>query len=146
MSNVPVYIRNHEAVTAAFGYWPSFHDAHVLDFSCSGPASPGVVTLVLHGFEMARKTDARGFFELIKHHRVAFRFTLLEGDDFQPPVGGNILLDLEFSTEEEFHRRKFFTVQLTSAIEPSLCAEFRVQAGEVVSVVPCSTSGDIYPA
>ena len=32
MPSVPTYLRNHQAVINAFGYWPDFHDSPVLSF------------------------------------------------------------------------------------------------------------------
>ncbi len=48
MTSVPTYLRNHEAVLNAFGYWPDFHDARVLGFRYrEGTGSR--VELDLHG-------------------------------------------------------------------------------------------------
>lgn len=54
-----------------FGYWPSFHDAEVLDLkiSRSGPS-----TIRIHTFKMTDLVNRQGFFVCIKHVVVSFVF------------------------------------------------------------------------
>ena len=59
MMQAPSYLRNTRAVVEAFGYWPSFHDAAVVDIRYD-PDGGGVVGLTLHGWEITREVDERG--------------------------------------------------------------------------------------
>jgi hypothetical protein len=54
-----------------FGYWPSFHDAEVLDLRLcrSGPS-----TIRVHTFETTDLVNSDGFFVCIKHVVVSFVF------------------------------------------------------------------------
>ncbi len=70
-------IENSEALISVFGYWPSFHDAEVLELliqrngSSSGCAS--IVALV-HVFEMTNQIKSDGHFLCHKHSIVSFAF------------------------------------------------------------------------
>jgi hypothetical protein len=66
-----------------FGYAPRFHDAEVLrlDFDREG----ATCHLVVHGFEMTKEVDARGFFVCTKHVVTTFllkELTNMEIDGF----------------------------------------------------------------
>ena len=52
-----------------FGFWPSFHDAEVikLHLNRSGPSS-----LAIHTWEMTKRVDSKGHYELEKHVVVEF--------------------------------------------------------------------------
>jgi hypothetical protein len=54
-----------------FGYWPSFHDAEVLDLKLcrSGPS-----TIRVHSFETTDLVNSQGFFVCTKHVVVSFVF------------------------------------------------------------------------
>jgi hypothetical protein len=58
---------------AWFGYWPSFHDAEVLDLELH---RTGNSRIRIHAFEMTDQVNAQGFFVCIKHVIVNF---VLEG-------------------------------------------------------------------
>jgi hypothetical protein len=141
MTPVPSYLRNTQAVLEAFGYWPSFHDAPVIDFRYRLDAV-GVVGFTLHGWEMTREVDERGYFRLIKHHLVEFAFQQISDADLERFTSmGNILFGLGFSTPEEFEAAGKFRVLLDSAMGGDLCGSFWAQRGEVLSVCPCDKDG-----
>jgi hypothetical protein len=62
-----------------FGYWPTFHDAVVVDshLNCSGPCS-----VTLHTWNMTNDVDARGYYILDKHAIVTFEFGNVKEIDF----------------------------------------------------------------
>src|SRR4051812_46679653 len=102
----PTYLHGYETVVAAFGYWPSFHDGPLLSLDHS-PAA-GAIDMLVHGDEMTRETDARGFFGSFKHHLIRFRFSgvaELELHDFDIP---NTLFELVFSDPAAFQRVRRF--------------------------------------
>ena len=76
-------IENSEAVTSVFGYWPSFHDAEVLELVLrrdgSGPGRASVVAHV-HVFEMTNQVMPNGHFLCHKHSIVSLVFE--DADEF----------------------------------------------------------------
>ena len=133
MKDAPHYLRNHEAVVSAFGYWPSFHDAPVLGFEHVGDR----VTLALHAWEMTSRVDAAGYFVLEKHHVVRFAFHGVTEADLTGFIPANILFALRFSPASEFDATGRFTVELDSALGGDLSGSFAASSGEVAAVLPC---------
>jgi hypothetical protein len=131
----PTYLRSHELVLAAFGYWPTFHDSPVLSFR--GPGEDSTLDFTLHAFEASGESDARGYHILQKHHLVRFAFGGVVESDLEHFLRENILFDLGFSAPSEFQSTGRFTVWLDSAMGGDLCGSFVAQSGEVVSVLPC---------
>lgn len=125
----------------AFGYWPRFHDAPVVDFQHIREGQ-GSVELSVHGWEMTPEVDERGFFKLVKHHLVRFAFHGISDPDLDRFASmGNILYALGFSTTEEFAATGKFSVELELAIGGDLCGSFAARSGEVVEVSPCDGEG-----
>jgi hypothetical protein len=142
MTPVPSYLRNNEAVVKAFGYWPSFHDAPVIDFRYK-PDGAGVAGFTLHGWEMTPEVDERGYFKLTKHHLVEFAFQEISDADLERFTSmGNILFELGFSRPEEFEVAGKFRVRLDSAIGGNLRGCFWARRGEVLSVCRCDKDGN----
>lgn len=133
----PTYLPGYEAVVAAFGYWPSFHDAPLLSFEHSDAS----LAMVIHADEMTRDVDERGFFGSIKHHLVRFRFSGvhdLQVRQFDVP---NTLFEIVFSDPAEFSSTGRFTVTLQSVMGGGCDATFTAASGEVSSVTPCDKEG-----
>jgi hypothetical protein len=68
-----------------FGFWPDFHDAEVIRFHLnrSGPSY-----LAVHTWQMTKRIDSQGFYELEKHVVVEFildEVSNLSLDGFQQP-------------------------------------------------------------
>lgn len=86
MLRTPKYVQGAGLVLDAYGYWPSFHDARLVGVQVDGTGA-GAVMLTIHAFEMTSETDERGYFRLVKHHAIRFRFddvvdvTISRGDD-----------------------------------------------------------------
>jgi len=59
-----------------FGYWPSFHDAEVLDLNL---VRTGRSTVRIHTFEMTDQVNSQGFFACAKHVIVTFVFDGVTG-------------------------------------------------------------------
>ncbi len=59
-------IKNANLVSSAMGYWPSFHDAEIIDFETVGET----VTVKIHVWEMTSEVDDAGFFGKRNHHMV----------------------------------------------------------------------------
>lgn len=67
-----------EKLTNVFGYWPSFHDAEVLEVHLSrGHIDPAqniyqfpILTLKMHVWELTKEVDLEGYL-VTKHHTLA---------------------------------------------------------------------------
>ncbi len=74
-------IENAEAVTSAFGYWPSFHDAEVLEVSIKRAGELGAnpcLTAVIHVFEMTSQVSPDGHYVCQNHSVVTLLFQDLD--------------------------------------------------------------------
>lgn len=86
MENIASPITGSEKLTNIFGYWPSFHDAEVLELHLwRGYVEPDknsyifpVLTLRVHVWEMTKEVDEHGFFVLRHHTLVTLRFRDVE--------------------------------------------------------------------
>lgn len=54
-----------------FGFWPSFHDAEVIELHLNRRAPS---CLAIHTWEMTNRLDSKGYYELEKHVVVEFTF------------------------------------------------------------------------
>lgn len=86
-----------------FGYWPDFHDAEVVRFRLEG----GMLSLVIHTWEMTNQVDAKGFYELRKHVVVEFVIEAISTIDVQDPWDHSILFDLGIDKTETLFRLSF---------------------------------------
>lgn len=135
MRTTPKHIQNAERVVAAFGYWPSFHDARVDGVQVDG----STVMFTVHGFEMTSETDERGYFRLSKHHEVRFRFE--DVVDVTMPRHSDLLMELEIDDELDSDGR--FRVVLESCVgneSEGYGGAFRARSGSVLDVIPSATS------
>ena len=135
----PTYIRNHQAVLATYGYWPSFHDAPLLSFTHS-PAPASTVDLSVHAFEMTHEVNAEGFYILIKHHVIRFLFHDVADVELRQFDVPNTLFEMRFSPSRDEHSTRRFTVELQSVLGGDCVASFAAGSGEVVSVMPYDES------
>lgn len=80
-----------------FGFWPSFHDAEIVEIRLN---RKGQSSLKLHVFQMTPEVDERGFFVLDKHAIV----TLLLQDVLDLELIGfshqNVIFGLEIKQDE----------------------------------------------
>jgi hypothetical protein len=136
----PTYLPGYEAVVAAFGYWPSFHDAPLLSLEQS-PADASLAMLI-HADEMTRDVDERGFFGSIKHHLVRFGFSGVRDLALRQFDVPNTLFEIVFSDPAEFSSTGRFTVTLQSVMGGGCDATFTAASGEVSSVTPCDKEGN----
>ena len=133
----PTYLPGYEAVIAAFGYWPSFHDAPLLSLEQSETS----LAMLIHADEMTREVDEHGFFGSIKHHLVRFRFSGVCDFALRQFDVPNTLFEISFSDPAEFSSTGRFTVTLQSVMGGGCDATFTAASGEVTSVIPCDEEG-----
>lgn len=78
MSDIAEHIEGAEKITNIFGYWPSFHDAEIINFHLwRGDVDPDrkkyigpVLTLLVHLWELTNEVNTEGFL-ILKHHTLA---------------------------------------------------------------------------
>lgn len=125
----------------SFGYWPSFHDAQVVDFRYATEGS-GFISLTLHTWEMTAEVEERGYFRRIKHHLVQFAFREISDAHLENfTAAGNILFGVWFSTPGECKACGEFWVDLDSAMGSDRGGSFHARVGEIVGVAPCDGQG-----
>jgi hypothetical protein len=134
--DVPTHILNHQTVVDYFGRWPSFHDANVLAYELGVESES--LSFTLHTWLMTDEVDAKGYFVLRNHALVSFRFGSLHDVEMDEFRSGNILFGLEISPCSD---PASFHVGLDSVMDMS--GSFSARAGEVVSVIPCTSDGKV---
>jgi hypothetical protein len=80
-----------EKLYAWFGYWPSFHDAEVVEMHLSRSSSS---SLAVHTWEMTSEVDKQGYYALTKHIVVEFVLKGISSLDLSGFNHQNVLSDL----------------------------------------------------
>ena len=150
MKDIEARIEGSEKLTGIFGYWPSFHDAEVIELSFwRGAVNPEagrytfpVLTVKLHLWEMTRDLDAKGYFVLVKHTLATIRFhdvleSKIEGFNHQ-----NAILGLDISCGE---RSEGPSPIFAATFRPAfgLDASLQCMRVEVVDALPCAEDGTL---
>src|SRR3569833_192095 len=130
-----------EIVTGWFGYWPSMHDAEILsvDFRRAVADSGPGLCLKVHAFEMTREVTERGYFKLIKHCIIEFRFENIDDVDlrnfshqnvidgislsFLPAAGGPRRISVEVESLDRMELRFSCEKAVVAGLTPGLPAE-----------------------
>ncbi len=124
-------VRNCEFLVDALGFWPSFHDAHVLSASRAGDRCE----VLIYVFRMTDKVDEQGYFVSADHHRVSFTMTGVSEctlpDNYEPDV----LFELLFECSED---------AVTATFSSVMDQDWRVRcrAVDLSNVVPCGPRGE----
>jgi hypothetical protein len=151
MANIESLIQGSERITNIFGYWPSFHDAEVLDLHFWRGHSDAtkdlydfpVLTLKIHLWELTKEVNSEGFL-VLKHHTLAtLRFANVEGDfEMHGFNHQNSILELSITSIE---RTKIpspcFSVEIVPAF--GMGASFHCSQIEVVDATPCEENGSM---
>ncbi len=72
LSDAIVRIKNYQAVTSYFGFWPWFHDAEVLRVEMARTDSGPALAMDVHVFHLFSEPDERGSHKLLKQCVVSF--------------------------------------------------------------------------
>ena len=135
-------IEGSEKLTTVFGYWPSFHDAEVIEFNLwrgeidtdAGKYIFPTLTTKVHLWEMTSEVDARGYY-VLRHHTLA---TLRFHDIAEFQMDGfnhqNAIQGLSIVVEEREASTPFIRVEFEPAFGVG-CA-FRCTRMEVLSAEP----------
>ena len=147
---IAALIEGNEKLTSIFGYWPSFHDAEVLDVHLwRGDVQPKekqylfpVLTTKLHVWELTKEVNQQGYFVLRKHTLATLRFhdvldLRLEGFNQQ-----NAILELSITRNRSSESPAgAFVVNFDPAF--GMGAAFTCSRIEVVDAVRCSDDGGV---
>ncbi len=133
-------IINAEKLTAIFGRWPSFHDAHLKSVVIeeSGQRS---VSVLLHVFQMTSAVDAQGFYVLQNHVLATLKFRgikdlVTQRTEFETTLFA--LTNNEVSIDEN---KTFFEVDFEDAIGDGFILQFKCHEVDVVEVISCDPEG-----
>lgn len=153
MANIESLIRGSEKITDIFGYWPSFHDAEVLDLHFwRGQVDPGksiydfpVLTLKIHLWELTKEVSSKGFLVLKNHTLATLRFVNVE-EDFEMHGFNhqNAILELSITSVERTKAPSpCFSVKVISAF--GIGASFSCAQIQVVDATSCEEDGSVGP-
>ncbi|WNG39623.1 hypothetical protein F0U61_42585 [Archangium violaceum] len=144
MDDASSFFANAERLTRIFGYWPSFHDAEVLELNLSrggngaevGGDNAPILTARIYVFEMTSKVRS-GRFVLRNHTRVTLRFEGVDGLELDGFNHQNALNALSF---ELVPRTDGGPSLLAVTFDPAygLGASFTCRSAEVVEAEACS--------
>lgn len=97
------FIKGSEQLVQAMGYWPSFHDATVVESSRTADS----FSVKLHVFAMTDKMDSVGYYLLEKHHLVSFRFLGVKTNTLPAGYANDCLSSLTFRKSGELLQAEF---------------------------------------
>lgn len=140
-------IANAHLVVAAFGYWPSFHDAEIKSIRLARAGSEvlngPILDLEIHAFEMTdRLSPGSTTYHLDKHNLISFRFSevtelQLDGFNHQNAIFGLSISDMS----EAGWEGPRLMVEIESSFGASI--SFYCVTAAVNSVVPCGGDGEV---
>lgn len=92
---VPTYISGHEKVTGHYGWWPTFHDAEILEIQLTrdGPAC----RIKLFVYDMYRAPNTREWVETEKYANILFQFNDVVDIDLKGFNEQNVLSRIDFN-------------------------------------------------
>jgi Immunity protein 50 len=148
MAGIESLIVGSGKLTTIFGYWPSFHDAEVLELHFwrgniqaeKGIYDFPVLTLAIHVWELTREVDPQGY--LICRHHTLTKLKFYDVDDFQMQGFNhqNAMMELALRSEERSEGPSpYFAVEVAPAF--GMGASFKCLRVEVLDAVPCSDDG-----
>lgn len=128
--DIPWFVENGKSLFEAMGYWPSFHDAKVVDVSRDGDAF--VVTA--HLFAMTDHLDSAGFYGLEKHNLVVIAMRGVVSNSLPSDYSSDCLEGLSFHRADDLAQLRF--VSHMGQDGAVTCSEV-----EIASVTTCSSKG-----
>jgi hypothetical protein len=152
MENIESLIVGSEKLTKVFGYWPSFHDAEVLELhfdrgdiqTDKGIYKFPVLSLKIHVWELTKEVDSKGYLVLRHHMVTTLKFCDVSDCQMQGFNHQNAMMELAlYSHQRTEGPSPYFAVELEPAF--GLGASFKCLRIEVVDAVPCSENGKAIP-
>ena len=148
MAGIESLIAGSDKLTTVFGYWPSFHDAEVLELHfVRGNVQPQkgiydfpLLTLRIHVWELTRDIDSAGYLILKHHTLVTLRFRDISDFQMQGFNHQNALMELAVTAQERTEGPSpYFAVELVAAF--GMGASFKCLGMEVLDAIPCTSEG-----
>jgi hypothetical protein len=152
MQNIESLIVGSEKLTNIFGYWPSFHDAEVLELHFwRGHIDIGqqiydfpVLILKIHLWELTNQTNSEGYLVLRHHTLTTLRFRDVEDFQMQGFNHQNAIFALSMVRQERTERPSpYFSIELEPAF--GISASFKCLGMEVVDATPCDPDITEFP-
>lgn len=151
MSEPEFLVHGSEKLTRIFGYWPSFHDAEVIELHLwRGDIDPDrdryvnpVLTTKLHLWELANETNSQGFLVKRLHTLATLRFHDVEEDiELARFNHQNAIFGLAITKRERYDGP---SPSLAVEFEPifGMGAAFKCQRAEVLDALPCNERGTV---
>jgi len=139
MENIESLIQGSEKLTSIFGYWPSFHDAEIIDLHFwRGVVEPDqgrydfpVLTLRIHVWELTNEVNSKEFLVLKHHTLTTLRFC--DVDEFRMEGFNHQNAILGLSVTHQQSRRPF-------ALFRCACGPC-IWYGRVIQLPPCRGRG-----
>lgn len=148
MTNIESSIAGSQKITTIFGYWPSFHDAEILELHfLRGNVKPEkkiydfpCLTLKIHLWELTKEVNAKGFLVLRYHTLAMLRFT----DVFEFQMQGfnhqNAIMSLSIRCETRSNGPSpYFVVGIDPAF--GMGSSFECLGIEIVDAIRCDEEG-----
>lgn len=148
MAQIESFIEGSDKLTNIFGYWPSFHDAEVIELHfVRGDVDPDnnkyvfpVLTAKLHLWEMTREIKSDGFFGSHKHNLTRLRFYYIDDLKMEGFNHQNAILGLRLTSFQPSEGPSpLFTVHFDPAFV--MGAAFKCARIEVLEAVACTENG-----
>ena len=148
MQDIASHIKGSHKLADILGYWPSFHDAEVLDLHFwRGDVDPSqkqylfpVLTVKIFVWELTNETDDRGYIVLRNHTLTTLQFHDVEEFHMDGFNHQNAILGLSIDQQERTdNTSQLFAVRFDPAF--GMSASFRCTRIEVVEAVRCQKDG-----
>jgi hypothetical protein len=149
MTNIETRIEGSEKLVDIFGYWPSFHDAEVIELNFwRGDVNPEegryifpVLTVKLHLWEITDDVDGRGYLGRRNHTLATVRFHdvykfMMEGFNHQ-----NAIFGLDISQEERSEGPSPVFAVIFRPVALGVDASLTCMHIEVLDAVSCAKNG-----
>jgi hypothetical protein len=152
VASIESLISGSEKITQVFGYWPTFHDAEVLDLhfwrghvdADKGVYDFPVLTLRIHLWELTKEVNSEGYLVLKHHTLTTLRFSDVHDFEMRDFNHQNAIMELSLSSHERTKPPSpYFAVQVIPAF--GISASFNCIRIEVVDAVPCTEAGVAVP-
>jgi hypothetical protein len=129
-------------VIDVFGYFPTFHDGEVIDLHLSRNSDltndypTTSVSFTVHGWEMTSEVTPEGFYRLVKHHLVKFRFDHIDRVNLRDFNHQNVISELLIEKIANPTDHALISVNFDGCY--GIEGGFRAVSGVVVEVIPCT--------
>jgi hypothetical protein len=150
MLDVHLQILNSEKLTKIFGYWPSFHDAEVLEMYLSRgnvKADKNLydfpfLILKLFTWELTKDVNPQGYVICQKYTLVTLKFGDIDDFVMQGFNHQNALFEISIEKQErKVGVSPYFQVELNPAF--GMGSSFKCLSVQVIDAIPCTEAGDV---